>query len=85
MAQISKRGDSYTIRCYCGIDMDGKKIVKNMTWKPEIGMTPKQIEKEVNKQAVLFEEMCSKGIILDLNMTFGKYVNDLNKIGKLEL
>ena len=77
MAQISKRGDSYTIRCYCGIDMDGKKIVKNMTWKPEIGMTPKQIEKEVNKQAVLFEEMCSKGIILDLNMTFGKYVNEI--------
>ena len=32
-----------------------------MTWKPEEGMTPKLIEKEVNRQAVLFEEKCLKG------------------------
>lgn len=29
-----------------------------MTWKPEAGMTTKQIEKELNRQAVMFEEAC---------------------------
>ena len=31
-----------------------------MTYKPDPKMTAKQIEKEVNKQAVLFEEKCAK-------------------------
>ncbi|MBP1535026.1 MAG: hypothetical protein IK999_13015 [Ruminococcus sp.] len=32
-----------------------------MTWKPEPGMTEKQIAKELNRQAVMFEEKCSHG------------------------
>jgi integrase len=32
-----------------------------MTWKPEKGMTPKQIKKEVERQATLFEEACNYG------------------------
>jgi len=32
-----------------------------MTYKPQAGMSDKQIEKEVNRQAVLFEESCKKG------------------------
>lgn len=32
-----------------------------MTWKPEPKMTTKQIEKELNRQAVMFEEACNKG------------------------
>ena len=32
-----------------------------MTWTPERDMTPKQIEKELQLQAVLFEEECSHG------------------------
>ena len=32
-----------------------------MTWKPTEGMTPRQIEKEVQTQAMLFEEKCLKG------------------------
>lgn len=77
MAQISKRGNSYSIRCYCGETSDGKRIIKNMTWKPDEGMTPKQIEKELERQAMCFEEMCARGIVLDTNMTFEKYVNDV--------
>lgn len=32
-----------------------------MTWKPAEGMTERQIEKELQRQAVLFEEKCSRG------------------------
>lgn len=32
-----------------------------MTWKPNEKTTPRQIEKELNRQAVMFEEICLKG------------------------
>ena len=56
MANITKRGNSYRIKAFGGYDRNGNQIVKTLTWKPEKGMTKKQIEKEVNRQAVLFEE-----------------------------
>lgn len=77
MAQISKRNGSYTIRCSCGSDVNGKRIVKNMTWKPDKGMTAKQIEKELERQAAEFEQQCAKGEVLDRNITFAKYVEDV--------
>lgn len=53
---------SYTIRVYRGYDSAGKRLKPyTMTWKPESGMTPKQVEKELNRQAVQFEEQCSNG------------------------
>lgn len=61
MATIQKRGDSYSIRVSCGYDSKGKQVIQSMTWKPEPGMTSKQIDKEVNRQAVMFEEACNKG------------------------
>ena len=61
MASIRKKRNSYEIRVSCGYDLNGKQKFQQMTWKPEEGMTPKQIEKEVNRQAVLFEEKCLKG------------------------
>ena len=45
----------------CGYDAQGKQVVQSMTWTPEKGMTARQIEKEVNKQAIIFEESCLKG------------------------
>lgn len=63
MANIKKRegknGTSYLIRSSCGYDTSGNQVVKSMTWKPAPGMTPKQIEKELNRQAVLFDERCA--------------------------
>ena len=56
MATITKRGDTYRIRASCGYDVSGKQVIKSMTYKPQDGMSEKQIEKEVNRQAVLFEE-----------------------------
>ena len=61
MATITKRGDTYRIRTSCGYDVNGKQVIKSMTYKPREGMSEKQIEKEVNRQAVLFEESCKKG------------------------
>ena len=61
MASISKRGNSYRIKVSCGYDAHGKQVSQFLTWKPEPGMTKKQIEKEVQRQAVLFEEECAGG------------------------
>ena len=63
MATIRKRGNSYQIRVSCGTDINGKKIIESMTWKPEPNMTPKQIEKQLQRQAILFEENVKKGTI----------------------
>ena len=62
MATIRKRGNSYQIRVFCGSDIYGKKIIHSMTWKPDEKMTQRQIEKELNKIAVQFEEKVKKGI-----------------------
>lgn len=61
MATIQKRKSSYLIRVSCGYDTRGKQIIQSMTWRPDDGMTPKQIEKELKRQSVLFEEACMKG------------------------
>lgn len=65
MAYSRKRGNSYLLRQSCGYDMNGRQIVKSMTWKPAKGMTDKQIEKELQRQLVLFEEKCNSGQVLD--------------------
>lgn len=59
MATTTKRGDTYRIRVSCGYDAKGKQVTRSTTWKPDPGMSQKQIEKEVQRQAVLFEEKCS--------------------------
>ena len=61
MATIRKRGDSYQIRVSTGYDTKGNHKEQAMTWKPEPGMTQRQIEKELNRQAVMFEEACMHG------------------------
>ncbi|MVB10554.1 Tyrosine recombinase XerC [Caprobacter fermentans] len=58
MARIVKRGKGYQIRVSDGYTAKGKQNVKTMTWTPRPNMTDKQIEKELQKQAVLFEQKC---------------------------
>ena len=64
MANIQNRGNSYRIKVSCGYDTHGKQVIQSMTWKPDEKMTEKQIEKELNRQAVLFEEACMKGNVV---------------------
>ncbi len=80
MASITPRKDksgniiSYTIRVFRGYDSDGKKLKPyTMTYKPEKGMTAKQIDKELNRKAVQFEEQCKLGYALDTRQTFAEY------------
>ena len=49
MTTIEKRGQSYRISVSDGYDMNGHQIRHTMTWTPPIGMTAKQIAKEVNR------------------------------------
>ncbi|MCQ5028667.1 site-specific integrase [Flavonifractor sp. DFI.6.63] len=56
MATIEKRGGSYRIIVSNGYDVNGKQIREKMTWTPEPGMTKRQIEKALNREATLFEE-----------------------------
>lgn len=62
----NKNGEitSYTIRVYHGYDSNGKRLKPyTMSYKPAPNMTAKQIEKEVQRQAMLFEEQCRNGQI----------------------
>lgn len=61
MATIRKRGDTYQIRVSLGYDKNGNHKEQAMTWRPDVGMTERQIQKELNRQAVMFEEACMHG------------------------
>ena len=61
MANITKRGDNYRITVYCGRDVNRKIIRRTITWKPDKKYTEKQLEKEVQRQATLFEEKVLSG------------------------
>lgn len=73
MANIRKRGDTYQIRVFVGRDCDGKQIIKTKTWKPSPGMTERQVKKELDKQAVLFEQQVETGQFLDGSITFSEF------------
>lgn len=61
MATIRKRGTTYQIRVSCGYDSKGNQVIQTMSWSPEPNMTARQAEKEVQRQAILFEDKCLKG------------------------
>ena len=65
MASIKQRGDSYLITVSMGYDVNGKKLFQTTTYKPEPGLTKKQIEKAVYTFATLFENQCKNGETLD--------------------
>ncbi len=67
MANITKRGNSYRIRVSGGYDSKGKQIIFSTSWSPTPGMTEKQIEKELQRQAVLFEDSCKCRAAADMS------------------
>ena len=75
MASIRKRGGSYLLVVSMGYDYKGNRIKpKQKTVHPPEGLTPKQKEKWLNEQAVLFEREC-KGLPqeVDRSITLAKY------------
>ena len=73
MATVRKRGESYQIRVSCGLNSQGKQIIKTHTWKPAPGMTAKQTQKELQRQVIAFEQKIQQGYAAENRMTFEKY------------
>ena len=73
MASIEKRKNSYRIVVCAGYDLTGKQIKKYMTYTPAPGMTERQIQKEVQRQAVLFEEEVANGQYISSSIKFADF------------
>lgn len=73
MATVKKQGSGYKITVSCGYNINDKQLRKHMTWSPTPGMTEKQIEKELARQATLFEEKCKTGKVLDSSIKFSDF------------
>ena len=76
MASITKRGEAYRIRVSDGYDSQGKQIMRTMTWRPAPGMTAKQAEKELQRQATLFEEKIKTGRYVDASTKFQDFAEE---------
>jgi len=70
MATARKKGKGYEIRVFCGLDDKAKRIDKATMWIPDDRMTPKQIEKELDRQKVMFEEKVKSGKCYDDTIRF---------------
>lgn len=64
---------SYRISVSAGFDTSGRRIRHRMTYKPEPGMTARQIEKAVQRAAADFERSIEQGFALDNRQTFADY------------
>ncbi len=91
MAQITKRTGkggkvSYLIRVSDGYGVDGKQRKKSTTWTPPDGMTAKRAEKQVQIEAMHFEEAVSSGAIQDGSIRFQTFAEKwLNEYAKKQL
>lgn len=77
--RTNKKGTSYLIRVSLGY-VKGKQITRAMTYKPEEGMKPRVIEKELNRQAVLFEEKAKQEYALQLQREADRQEQENNEI-----
>lgn len=76
MASIEKRSENtYRIIASAGYDINGKKLRKYKTVTLPSGMTERQREKELNHQAVLFEELVQSGQFLDGGTRFRDFAD----------
>ncbi len=86
MATARKKGRGYEIRVSCGIDINGKKLGKSKTWIPESTMTPRQLEKELERQKILFEEEVRNGVCPDNKIRFADFSKRwMNEYAKVNL
>ena len=76
MASIRKRGSSYLIVVSMGYDYNGKRIKpQQKTVHPPEELTPRQVEKWLNEQAVLFERDCRHTPQPVQQLTLAKYID----------
>ena len=64
--RVTRKGEvTFLIRVSLGYNGDHQ-VMRSRTWKPDKGMSPKKMEKEVNRQAVLFEEQAKQDYAAEL-------------------
>ena len=75
MASIRKRGNSYLLVVSMGYDPSGKRrAAQQKTVRPPDGLTPKQKEKWLDEQAILFERECRNlPQTVNRNITLAEY------------
>ena len=77
-----KNGVSFKITVTKGTDISGKQVRHYRTWKPEQGMTERQMQKAVQKAALDFEREIEQGYEVDNRQTiseYARYVIDLKE------
>jgi integrase len=88
MANIRKRGDTFTITASLGYDEQGKQIRKFTTFKPPAGVTAGKAEKLAFEYAVKWEDKIRGYIALDENRTFRElcdwYFDDVAVVAQKE-
>lgn len=70
MATIKKQGKGYKITVSCGYDAHGKQRREHMTWIPDPNMSEAKLQKELQRQAVLFEERIRNDGVMDSRIKF---------------
>ena len=75
-----KTGTAYKITVFSGTDAEGRQVRHYRTWKPEPGMTARQIEKAVQRAAVDFERELELGYQADNRQTFAQYAEYVLKL-----
>lgn len=73
MATVEKRGNSYRITVSAGYDIEGRQVRRTMTWRPEPGMTERQVQKELERQKALFENQVKAGQYMSGNVKFQEF------------
>ncbi len=78
---------AYRIRVSRGYKLDGHhEKFYSMTWKPDKNMSEKEIQKELARQELLFEEKCNNGLqSTELKMTLAQFVPQYLEIAKIKL
>ena len=78
---------AYRIRVSRGYKLDGHhEKFYSMTWKPDKGMSEKEIKKELARQELLFEEKCGAGLqSTELKMTLAQFIPQYLEIAKIKL
>lgn len=76
MASIEKRGENtYRITVSAGYDVNGNKIRYRKTIELDPNLPPSKAEKELQRQAILFEEEVKRGTYLDgSKLTFAEFI-----------
>lgn len=73
---VAKDGSvAYYLRAYDGYDRFGKQIEHRRIWRPTPSLSEKSIEKELQRQLVLFDEQVHRRQIFDSGTLFREYAD----------